>query len=74
MNTFISSTKKETGLVNQNVLADYGQAFYNSLKMSAYPTFLIIENQEGKIIYMSIGYNEIRKNMLIEKLKGISIE
>lgn len=74
MNTFISSTKKETGLVNQNVLADYGQAFYNSLKMSAYPTFLIIENQEGKIIYMSIGYNETRKNMLIEKLKGISIE
>lgn len=68
---FISSSKKVKELTNQNVLADYNQHFYKSMNMVAYPTFLIIDNNIGKIEYMSIGYGgkiteEKWKNKLIE--------
>jgi len=70
---FVSSAKKEKGLSNQNVLADHNQEFYKSMKMIAYPTFLIIDNREGKIIYMTVGYGGVAsRNQWKKKLRELS--
>lgn len=70
---FVSSTKKVKGLSNQNVLADFNQTFYKSMKMIAYPTFLIIDNQKNEIIYMSVGYGgKAGRKKWTEKLSEIS--
>ncbi len=72
-NVFIQSTMNIQELSSQNVLADYNQAFFTSMKMTAYPTFFVIDNEKGKIIYMSIGYGgKSSREMWIKKLKEIS--
>lgn len=72
-NVFVSSTKKVKGLFNQKVLADPNQEFYKSMNMVAYPTFLIIDNKKGEIIYMSVGFGGSGgKKKLIGKLREIS--
>ncbi|MGB3454316.1 MAG: hypothetical protein WBA59_10870 [Moheibacter sp.] len=72
-NVFVKSAKKKDGLSNQKVLADFSQEFYNSMKMHSYPVFFIIDNKEGKIIYMTVGYGgKASKKKWIEKLKEIS--
>lgn len=70
---FITSTKKVKDLKNQNVIADYNQEFYNSLFMYSYPVFIIINNEEERIVYYEVGYNKPIKERLIEKLKNVSI-
>lgn len=70
---FISSTKKIKNLSNQYVLADFNQDFFKSSKMVAYPTFMIIDIQKRKIIYMSVGYGGVdARQKWVEKLREIS--
>lgn len=72
-NVFVQSTMNIKELSSQNVLADYNQEFFTSMKMTAYPTFFMIDNEKGKIIYMSIGYGgKSSREMWIKKLKEIS--
>ncbi|MFA7688365.1 MAG: hypothetical protein WCY25_10920 [Moheibacter sp.] len=71
-NVFISAAGDGEYLKNQKVIADYNQEFFKSTKMVAYPTFLIIDNKEGKIIYMAVGYGKAGKSRLIKKLTEIS--
>lgn len=69
---FISSTKKVKALNHQNVIADYNQEFFNSLLMTAYPVFIVIDNDKEKIIYMEVGYNKPIKERMVKILKDIS--
>lgn len=68
-NVFISSTQKVEKLSDQNVLADYSLEFYESTKMIAYPTFLIIDNENSKIDYMVVGYGNGIKKQMVGKLR-----
>ena len=72
-NVFISSTQKEKELSNQNILADYKQEFFQSMRMNAYPVFLIIDIREEKIIFMKTGYGgKASKDMWDKKLEEIA--
>jgi len=72
-NVFVNSAQKEDGLSNQMVLADYNLSFFNSMKMNSYPVFFIIDNQEDKIIYMTVGYGgKVSREKWIEKLEKLA--
>lgn len=67
-NVFISAAKDIEGLKSQKVIADYNQEFYTSTKMVGYPNFLIMDSEDGKIIYMVVGYNKGIKKEMVRKL------
>lgn len=66
--SFIDSYENQSILADKNVVADYNYSFTKHIGILGNPTFIVINNQTNKMVYLGGGYSDYTKKTLIETL------